>query len=80
MDHNLPTIKLPCGPRAYFDISSEISYRCELCNAVVGSIGQPQSCKDEAQKYENWKKLGGKDWDYFGEDDVLQDDYIRKSE
>jgi hypothetical protein len=32
--------------------------------AVVGSIGQPQSCKDEEQKYLNWKKLGGKGWDY----------------
>jgi len=65
MDHNLPPIKLSCGPRAYFDESSGISYRCELCNAVVGSIGQPQRCKDEAQKYKNWEFLGGKDWDYF---------------
>jgi hypothetical protein len=64
---NLPPIKLPCGSVAYFDESSGISYRCEMCNAVVGSIGQPQSCKDEAQKYENWEKLGGKGWDYFHE-------------
>lgn len=59
-----PPIHLPCGGVAYFDESSGISYRCEYCNAVVGSIGQPQSCKDEAQKYENWKTLGGKGWDY----------------
>ncbi len=64
MDHNLPPIKLPCGGIAHFDESSGISYRCE-CGSVVGSIGQPQWCKDEAQKYENWKKLGGKGWDYF---------------
>jgi hypothetical protein len=32
--------------------------------AVVGSIGQPQSCKDEVKKYENWELLGGKGWDY----------------
>ena len=37
---------------------------CEMCGTVVGSIGQPQSCKDEIAKYENWQKLGGKGWDY----------------
>lgn len=65
MDHNLPNIKLPCGGVAYFDHDSGISYRCEYCGAVVGSIGQPQSCKDAAQKYDNWKALGGEGWDYF---------------
>lgn len=55
---------LPCGNRAYFDESSGISYRCEFCMAVIGSIGQPKQCKDEAQKYDNWKSLGGKGWDY----------------
>lgn len=56
---------LPCGSIAHFDKSSGISYRCEECMAVVGSIGQPQSCKDEAQKYDNWEELGGKGWDYY---------------
>lgn len=56
---------LPCGSTAHFDKSSGISYRCEECMAVVGSIGQPQSCKDEAQKYDNWEELGGKGWDYY---------------
>ena len=55
---------LPCGGAAYFDEDSGISFRCELCGAVVGSIGQPQSCKDEAAKYDNWAKLGGKGWNY----------------
>lgn len=55
---------LPCGSTAYFDESSGFSYRCEHCGAVVGSIAQPQQCKDEAQKYENWKTIGGKGWDY----------------
>ena len=55
---------LPCGCTAYFDESSGISYRCE-CGSVVGSIGQPQSCKDEAAKWDNWEHLGGKGWDYF---------------
>jgi hypothetical protein len=32
--------------------------------AVVGSMGQPQHCKDEAKKYENWEAMGGKGWNY----------------
>jgi hypothetical protein len=60
---NLPPMYLPCGGVAYFDVASGIAYRCELCGAVVGSIGQPQECKDEQQKWDNWKKLGGKGWD-----------------
>ncbi len=60
-------MKLPCGGWAYLDHSGGISYRCEDCGAVVGSIGQPKACKDEMIKWENWAKLGGKDWDYFAE-------------
>ena len=71
MTQVLPKIKLPCGSTAYFDESSGISYRCE-CGAVVGSIGQPQHCKDEAKKWEAWKALGGKEWDYF---DYTEDEY-----
>jgi hypothetical protein len=55
---------LPCGGTAYFDESSGISYRCE-CGAVVGSIGQSQFCKDEAEKYRVIEALGGKGWDYY---------------
>ena len=65
-------MRLPCGGTAYFDESSGISYRCKDCMAVVGSIGQPQHCKDEMKKYENWAKLGGKDWDYFAEAEELE--------
>lgn len=54
----------PCGNRATFDHSSGMSYRCDQCWAVLGSIGQPQQCKDEAKKYENWKQMGGKGWNY----------------
>lgn len=57
-------MNLPCGGVAYFDFSSGISYRCETCGAVVGSIGQPRECVEEAKKYEAWQKLGGKGWDY----------------
>lgn len=42
-------IELPCGGIAYFDHSSGISYRCE-CGAVVGSIGMPQSCKEQFEQ------------------------------
>lgn len=62
--HLYDPMNLPCGGTAYWDESSGISYRCE-CGAVVGSIGMPQSCKDEATKWDNWKKLGGEGWDYF---------------
>ena len=57
-------IFLPCGGIAFFDIESGISYRCEVCCAVVGSIGQPQHCKDEAKKWDSWESLGGAGWDY----------------
>lgn len=58
-------MKLPCGGIAYYDENSGISYRCAQCMAVVGSIAQPQSCKDEEAKWEAWAKLGGQEWDYF---------------
>ena len=65
----LDRMKLPCGGTAYFDQESGISYRCIDCFAVVGSIGMPQRCKDEAQKYDNWAALGGKGWDYLEEEE-----------
>ena len=52
----------PCGAVAFFD--GEYSYRCLDCLAVIGSMGQPRECVDEAAKYENWETLGGKGWDY----------------
>jgi hypothetical protein len=57
-------MKLPCGGIAYFDEGSGIGYRCENCMAVVGSVGQPRECKEEAEKYKAWEKLGGKGWNY----------------
>lgn len=61
---NLKPMYLPCGGTAIFDESSGISYRCLNCTAVVGSIGQPQECKDEAKKWDAWEQLGGKGWNY----------------
>ena len=63
MSHALPRIRIPCGATAYFDEASGIAYRCEYCMAVVGSMGQPQECKEAAQEYELMKALGGKGWD-----------------
>ncbi len=57
-------MRLPCGGRAFFDEASGFSFRCENCMAVVGSIGQPRECVEEAKKYEVLKALGGKGWDY----------------
>lgn len=54
----------PCGGVATFDDGSGFGYRCEDCGAVIGSVGMPQHCKDAEQKYENWKILGGKGWDW----------------
>ena len=39
-------ITLLCGSNAYFDHYNGISYRCESCGAVVGSIGMPGECKE----------------------------------
>ena len=64
MIHEMDTMRLPCGGIAYFDEASGISYRCEVCGAVVGSMGMPQSCKDEMTKWDNWAALGGQAWDY----------------
>jgi hypothetical protein len=58
------TIFLPCGSTAHFDESSGISYRCDSCFAVVGSIGQPDRCSEESAKWKTLKALGGKGWDY----------------
>jgi hypothetical protein len=58
------TMHLPCGGVAEFDHSSGISYRCEMCNAVVGSMGQPRSCREEADKWEAYESAGMWKWDY----------------
>ena len=57
-------LHMPCGGVAFPDEAAGIGYRCEDCMAVIGSVGQSDRCKAEAQKYEDWKKLGGKGWNY----------------
>ena len=34
-----------CGSLAQLDDSSIGAYRCERCNAVIGSIGMPAPCR-----------------------------------
>ena len=36
--------KMPCGGTPIWDYPSEMSYRCDTCMAVIGSIAQPRSC------------------------------------
>jgi hypothetical protein len=58
-------MRLPCGGTAWLDPdSSTHGFRCNSCFAIVGSIGQPQDCKQAMDSYEVWKKLGGRGWDY----------------
>lgn len=59
------TIYGPCGGIATFDDGAGYGYRCEDCGAVIGSVGMPKRCQDAQQKYDNWKALGGKGWDWF---------------
>ena len=60
----LSSIKLPCGSTAIWDSPSDMGYRCTSCYAMVGSIGQPKSCVDEANLYKMMEVLGAKGWDY----------------
>lgn len=55
---------LPCGGYAEFDEGSGCSYRCWTCMATVGSIGQPEHCKEEARKWEAYEEQGMWKWDY----------------
>ena len=37
---------MSCGGQPVFDEDSGMSYRCDTCFAVIGSIGQSDNCKD----------------------------------
>jgi hypothetical protein len=66
MTHPMDLMYLPCGGKAQFDESSGISYRCDTCMTVVGSIGMPRECKDEMDLYDKvLPALGSRvKWDY----------------
>ncbi|HET8688543.1 MAG TPA: hypothetical protein VFM18_18170 [Methanosarcina sp.] len=58
-------IELPCGSWACFDVDSGMGYRCMRCEAMVGSVGQPDHCKEEAEKWKVNKLLGGMSWEEY---------------
>lgn len=37
--------QMPCGGIPIFDADSGYAYRCDKCNAVIGSVGQSDDCK-----------------------------------
>jgi len=39
-----------CGGTPYFDHDSGYAYRCDSCNAVIGSVGQSDQCKELNKK------------------------------
>jgi hypothetical protein len=44
---------MACGGTPLFDVDSGISYRCDTCWAVIGSVGQSKRCveiNDAAEK------------------------------
>lgn len=55
---------LPCGGTPCFDDDSGMSYRCDICGAVVGSMGMPKYCYEawqkEKERKEIWEKLSKK--------------------
>jgi hypothetical protein len=38
--------KMNCGGTPIFDSRSGYAYFCDTCMCVIGSAGQPKSCKD----------------------------------
>ena len=56
----LDPIPLPCGGTAYWDESSGISYRCDTCMAVLGSIGMPSQCRQAYRDMELLDVIAGK--------------------
>lgn len=71
--HPVDLMALPCGGIAHLDEDSGISYRCAQCDAVVGSIGMPQHCKDAMKKWENWQEMGSEGWNYRVPDNYMDD-------
>jgi len=71
--HPMDLMQLPCGGIAELDVDTGLCYRCQQCMAIVGSDDMPQSCKDERQKWNNWKELGGVAWDYKIPNDYMDD-------
>jgi hypothetical protein len=37
---------MKCGGTPLFDVDSGMSYRCDTCGSVIGSMAQPNECKE----------------------------------
>lgn len=71
-------LKLPCRGVAVFDEPSGIGYRCEDCMAMLGSVGQPRRCKEEAAKWDAYEKNGMWRWNYkTGEPESCQPGHVK---
>jgi hypothetical protein len=53
------SLDLLCGATASFDYSSGISYICNTCLCVVGSVSMPAECKEIYEADEIVRKLKG---------------------
>jgi len=67
-------LRLPCGGTAYFDESSGCAHRCRQCMSVVGSVGMPDECKSEFDKYDKVLPALGSNirWDFYRGREVEQ--------
>lgn len=65
-DERLPKLMiLPCGGKAFLDPeSSTYGYRCDTCFAIVRSIGQPDSCVELLDYWNEKKSSEGTGWDF----------------
>lgn len=43
--------KMNCGGVPIFDNASGCAYRCDKCMAIIGSISQPDDCKEINMQY-----------------------------
>ena len=43
--------RMPCGGVPHPDYGAGYGYRCDLCNAVIGSVGQSDKCKEANKNY-----------------------------
>lgn len=44
VDYELP--EMNCGGIPLFDTGAGYGYRCDMCNAVIGSVAQSDECKE----------------------------------
>lgn len=50
---------MPCGGVPVFDDASGYAYRCDKCNAVIGSVAQPKRCVEINRSARSSEKTTG---------------------